>query len=180
MINALDQIKKEIVKQSSSNNNTFKDIIKPHQRAIARWLTHKIQSTTESSYTEYKTELHKVIEETVQQGFKNSAGLKRIERVPLVGKQLVSSLEETLSDASFELIESSAINIYSEKNKQLMEDAITSTINNLFESGDTDEEINAIVKNICAEVIEQMKESVNTKRWQNLQREKEALGDLLD
>jgi hypothetical protein len=180
IINLLDEIKKEIVKQSTAEENTFAEIVKPHQREIAKWLTNKIQSTTESSYVEYKKDLHRIVEETVQTGFKNSTGIKRIERVPLVGKQLISSLEETISDASFELIDSSAINIYTEKNRQLIEDAIASTIENLFKKGETDEEINTIVKDICAEVIERMKASVNTKRWQHLQHDKKVLTELID
>jgi hypothetical protein len=186
IINALDEIQKEIVKQAPSKNSTFAEVVKPHQRAIAKWLTHKIQFTTESSYKEYKTELHAIIEDTVRTGFKNSAGLKRLEGIPVVGKQIVSSLEETLSDASFELIDSSAVNIYSEKNRQLMEDAICSTINNLFadsradQKDKGDEEISAIIKEIFAEVIEGMKTSVNSKRWQHLQHDKEVLRDLID
>jgi hypothetical protein len=180
IINALDEIKKEIVKQSVSRDYGFADIVKPHKKAIAKWLTHKIQSTTEVNYQEYKAELQRVIDETVRTGFKNSEGLKRIERVPLVGKQLVYSLEETLSEASFELVESSAINIYSEKNRQLIENAISSTIGSLLERGESDAEIGRIIKEICGEVIERMKVSVSTKRWQDIEREKEVLRDLID
>jgi hypothetical protein len=180
IINALEEIKKEIIKQTPSSDSYLADVVKPHQRTVAKWLTHKIQNTTELSYTAYKTELHAIITETVHSGFKNSAGMKRIERVPLVGKQLVSSLEDTLSDTTYELIESSAINIYSEKNRQLMEDAICSTIDNLFIEGKSDKEISVIIKEILAEVIERMKANVSSKRWQHLQHDKEVLKDLID
>lgn len=177
VINFLDAIQREIIKESTSKSNVIAEVIKPHRDSLAKWITQCIQTVTETNYNAFRDDLKQQIETTVREGFASSKGMKRVESIPLVGKQIFNSLEDTISDITFELIESSAKNVSSEKNTALMEEGIKSVFDSIL-SEQKNEEISEIVKDICAQTIEKMKDDIKTKSWLLEKKEEEALGDL--
>ncbi len=177
LVNLLEAIKREVIKESTSKNNIIADVLKPHRASLSKWITERVQTVTQANYNAFRNELKKQIEDTVREGFASSKEMKRVENIPLVGKQIFTSLEETISDVTFELVESGARHVSSEKNTALIEEAV----NNAFDSillPEKNEEISNIIKDICAQIIERMKADIATKSLLLKKREEDALGEL--
>jgi len=179
LVSFLDGIKREIIKESTSDSNIIAEVVKPHRDSLSKWITQRIQTVTETNYNAFREDLKEQIETTVREGFESSKEMKRVEKIPLVGKQIFNSLEDTISDITFELIESSAKNVSSEKNTRLMEEGIKSIFDSIL-SEKKNEEVNEIVKDICVQTIEKVKADIQTKSWLLAKKEEEALGDLND
>ncbi|MES2621851.1 MAG: hypothetical protein V4615_13460 [Bacteroidota bacterium] len=179
LVSFLDGIKREIIKESTSDSNIIADVVKPHRDSLSKWIAQRIQTVTETNYEAFRDDLKDQIETTVRDGFASSKGMKRVESIPLVGKQIFNSLEDTISDITFELIESSAKNVSSEKNTRLMEEGIKSIFDSILSEKKNDE-VNEIVKDICVQTIDRVKADIQTKSWLLAKKEEEELGDLND
>lgn len=164
-IQLLEAAKQEIIKESDSNESALGAAIAPHREALSRWITRHIRHVTEVNYLKYRDELKALIENTIREAFASSKQMRKMEKVPLVGKQLVHTLEATLEDIAFQLLDSSAKNVY-QKNAELYEEALTSTFESLLKE-EKDEEMSLIVKQISVNIIERLQSSIGSKRWMN-------------
>lgn len=162
-VQVLESAKQEILKEDKSNNSAIADIIKPHQEALARWITTRVLHVTEVNYTKYRGDLKQLIDTTITDAFTASEQMKKMEKIPLVGSQITHALQATLQDIVFQLLDSSAKSVY-EKNGELYQEALTSTIDTLVKE-EKDEEINQIVKDIVVSAIEKVQADIGEKRW---------------
>ncbi|HLP51610.1 MAG TPA: hypothetical protein VK154_12055 [Chitinophagales bacterium] len=162
-VQVLESAKQEIIKEDKSSNSAIADIIKPHQEALARWITTRVRHVTQVNYTKYRGDLKQLIDTTITDAFTASEQMKKMEKIPLVGSQITHALQATLQDIVFQLLDSSAKSVY-EKNGELYQEALTSTIDTLVKE-EKDEEINGIIKNIVVSAIEKVQADIGEKRW---------------
>lgn len=161
----LDSLKKDVVREAPDNNSLAADAIRPHQQELAKWLAHRIQTLTEANYTQNKDELRKKIDEVVTGGLQQSEKLRNLMRIPFVGKKVVNELGEALSDASFNLLDNLAKNIYLDKSATGLETTINNSFDNMWH-GEKDEELDRIIKDILVRAIERVKSDIRVKIWQ--------------
>jgi|ERR1043165_603505 hypothetical protein len=161
----LEAAKQEILKESDSTESPFNAILKPHRAALSRWITKRVRHVTEVNYLKYRDELKALIENTVREAFATSKQMQKVEKVPLVGKQLTHALQATLEDIAFQLLDTSAKNVY-ERNGQLYEEALNSTFETLVKE-EKDEEMSRIMKQLFADAIDKLKADIGEKRWMN-------------
>lgn len=152
-------------KEVEKSDSTISEAVKPDQHQLAKVVTQRIQKAARDNYEEHRETLREQIETIVRDGFDNSAEMKKIEALPLVGKQITESLENTLGDIAYHLVDSLFNQAISEESGQLMEDSINTTLDAIFSETDDpldqeEEELNRIIRKILGRVLERVKDDI--------------------
>lgn len=156
--------KKKPIKNEEKQEGYIAEAVKPDQEELARVLVAKLQRTAQHNYLNHKDELKETIFGIVKDGFDNSDEYKKIEQLPVVGKQITQSLESTIGDISYHLVESLFNKLTSEETGKLIEDSIKTSINAVVDGQEVthvadrkDEELNRIIRNILGRILERVK-----------------------
>lgn len=156
--------KKKPEKDEEQQEGYIAEAVKPDQEELARVLVAKLQRTAQQNYLNHKDELKNTIFGIVKDGFDNSDEFKKIEQLPVVGKQITQSLESTIGDISYHLVESLFNKLTSEETGKLIQDSINTSINAVVDGQEVphvadqkDEELNRIIRNILGRILERVK-----------------------
>ena len=168
LINLVSGIQREVTKESSpkeEGSNTVADAVKPDQEELARLVTQRIQRTAENNYNSYKDDLKERIETIVTEGFENSQEMQKIENLPMVGKQITETLEKSLSDITYQLVDSLLQQTFSKETGELLENSIHTTLDSALsdekdDPKENEEELNRVIRNILGRILESMKNDI--------------------
>jgi len=164
VIKILNGIESEIKRDNPVTTRMVSEILKPHQETLARWISHRIRHVAEHNYNIYRTDLKGYIEESISQAVKQNKEIKKIGTIPIVGKQIITGLEEGVSNITFEAINGLVQGLSSEENTKVIEDAINAMFESLLVE-EEDKELNRVIKEIFIRAIGLVKEQVKVKRW---------------
>jgi hypothetical protein len=171
LINLVSGIQREVVKETvkptaKTGSGYIADAIRPDQEELARVLVAKFQRSAKNNYSLHRDELKDQIFTIVREGFDKSAEIKKLEQVPVVGKQISKSIENSLSDVAFQLVDSLLRQLTSEETGKLMEQSFHTTLYSVLYHSETkassekDEELNRIIRNIFGRILERMKNDI--------------------
>ncbi|MEX0813023.1 MAG: hypothetical protein WD048_12465 [Chitinophagales bacterium] len=173
LINLVSGIQREVTKESSpeSKGSPLAEAVRPDQEQLAKLLSERIQRTAKNNYESYKDEIKLRIDTVVKDGFEQSEEMKKIEQIPLVGKQITQTLSVSLSDITYQLIDSMFKQVTAEDTGKLIEDSIHTTLDSALtedqkeaiQEDKRDEELNRIIRNILGRVLERIKNDIGKK-----------------
>jgi hypothetical protein len=156
--------------KGSDKNGYIADAVKPDQEELAKVLVAKIQRSAKNNYNNHKDELKETIYTVVKEAFEQSDELKKIEQLPIVGKQITQTLEKSLSDIAFQLVDSSLKQLTSTDTGKLMEESFNTTIDAVLDGenhedfrDEKEEELNRIIRNILGRILERVKNDIGKK-----------------
>lgn len=167
LINLVSGIQREVSKASDpeESGSTIADAVKPDQHQLAKAVTQRIQKAAKNNYDKHRETLKDQIETIVKEGFEGSKEMKKIESLPLVGKQITQTLEDTLGDITYQLVDSLFNQAMSEETGKLLEDSINTTLEAIFSEKETaidehEEELNRIIRKILGRILDRVKKDI--------------------
>lgn len=167
LINLVDGIQREVVRESDpkEGSTAISDAVKPDQEQLAEALTKRIQKAAEDNYLQHRETLKEQIETIVRDGFENSKEMKKVEALPVVGRQITETLETTLGDITYELVDSLFTQVISPETGKLMEDSINTTLDAVLSKQEQakdaeEEELNRIIRKTLARMLDRIKNDI--------------------
>jgi hypothetical protein len=164
VLKILTGIENEIKADSPVSTQMVSQILKPHQEALAKWLSHRIKTVVEHNYMLYKDDLKNYIEDSIGGAIKHNKEVQRIGLIPIVGKQITNGLEHGVSNITYEAINGLVKGMSTEESAKVIEDAIHAMFESMLMQ-EEDKELNGMIKDIFIRAIELVKDQVKIKRW---------------
>jgi hypothetical protein len=100
----------------------------------------------------------------ISESLKKNAELKTLDQIPIMGKMITETIENSISDAINNIIEQALEDLSSYKNRSLVRET-TDVILNTLEYKDQEGELNEIFTDISLEIIDIIKDQVRVKKW---------------
>lgn len=127
----------------------------------------KIQSVASQNYSLHRKEWKKRIETVVRDGFEQSVEIKKIDKLPLVGKQITDTLEKSLSDITYQLIDSLFLQVTTDETGKLLEETFQTSVKSALKKehdeinvNAEDEELNKILRKVLGRILERIIENI--------------------
>lgn len=105
VIKVLQQAKNEIQRGEPISEALLQQVVQPRQEEIARILSQIFQDGIREKYPHYQKLLQKHITYTVQQTINHNPEVQQLERIPLVGNSIQSTLNSATSEIVFGVID---------------------------------------------------------------------------
>jgi hypothetical protein len=163
--NIIEEMQEEISQGGPVLDTIVGDVLRPKQTLIVDWFSRRIGDAARINFDRRKSEVQSYINDSIGEAFQKNDVIKKVERVPMIGKSLSETLEQSISDIIFIIIENAMTDLASDRNRPVVEEA-TDIVFGAIETRDDDDQLNGIVLDTLIEILEVVKtEMVQVKRW---------------
>jgi len=164
VVNILEGVQEEIEDGGPIVEDIIQKVVRPKQDLIVEWISRRIGRAVESDILKKKEEISVYVKELISDSLSKNEDLKTIEQLPIMGRKIVETIENTISDTINNIIEQALIDLASHKNRLLVRET-TDVIIKSIEYKDEDNELNQVSTDIVLEVIDIVKKQVLVKKW---------------
>jgi hypothetical protein len=163
--NIIEEMQEEISQGGPVLDTIVGDVLRPKQTLIVDWFSRRIGDAARINFDRRKSEVQSYVKDSIGEAFQKNDVIKKVERVPMIGKGLSETLEQSISDIIFIIIENAMTDLASDRNRPVVEEA-TDIVFGAIETRDDDDQLNGIVLDTLIEILEVVKtEMVQVKRW---------------
>ncbi len=164
VVNILEGVQDEIEEGGPVVENIIRDVVRPKQDLLVEWISRRIERAVQSDVLKKKEEISVYVKELISDSLSKNDDLKTIEQLPIMGRKIVETIENTISDTINNIIEQALLDLASQKNRLLVKET-TDVIIKSIEYKDENAELNKVYTEIVMEVIDVIKKQVLVKKW---------------
>ncbi len=164
VVNVIEGIQEEVKQGSPLSDRVITEVIMPHKDPLIQWMSNRLQHVAITAHEKYKEDLQKYVNERIAEAVENNSEIKALTLIPIFGSAAAGSLEKIISDIVFSVVNGIVTDLASDNNKVIVEDITDITLETLL-SKESDQQLNAIVKNMTLQSLELIKEQVKVKCW---------------
>jgi hypothetical protein len=162
--NIIEEMQEEISRGGPVLDTIVGDVLRPKQTLIVDWFSRRIGDAARINFDRRKSEVQSYVKDTIGEAFQKNDVIKKVERVPMIGKGLSETLEQSIGNIIFNIIENAMADLASDRNRPVVEEA-TDIVFGAIETRD-DDQLHGIVLETLIEILEVVKtEMVQVKRW---------------
>ncbi len=165
IIKILIEMQEEVKNAGPTLDNIIKDVLRPKQDTLIDWLSERLSVSMNNSFKRSEADIRDYVTKSIASAFRKNDEIKIIEQIPIAGKAISVTLERSIADIGYNIIERVMNDLSSKKNRTLIYE-ITEVAFQSLEKKEKDEVLHALVLNTLVDVLESVKSQVsNTKRW---------------
>lgn len=168
--NVISGVQEEIYTDNGSVEKIITQVIKPKQDELVRWIAIKVQETNQAFYANFNENIKTYLIANIEKSIEENEEIKKIDRIPILGKQITHTLQKSISEVTYQIIENT-IKDLAENNR---EEELNKVADIVFESVLADDKENKnltiVVKDIVSESLDIIKEQVNKKQWKVMEK----------
>ena len=175
----------EVLKGSPLMTEITINVIKPKEEIIVNYLSNRISTAINTSYSKNRTDLKHYVEKIVGEAILENDTVDKFRYIPGLGKVFQETLDRAVGDITFNTIDKLMQDIVDVNNKRGIKEVTHSVIESFLDKNHPEnDELNKMVVEIINESLEEVKKSVLEKEWKidrkkekKLELEKKILGD---
>lgn len=168
--NVIMGMQEEIYMDNGSVEKIIKNVIQPKQEQLVRWIAIKVQETNQAFYTQFNDNIKEYLIANIEKSIEENEEIKKIDKIPLLGKQITHTLQKSISEITYQIIENT-IKDLAEHNREAEINKIADIVlESMIANNDENKNLNIIVKNIVRESLDVVREQVNKKQWKVMEK----------
>lgn len=164
-INIISRVQSETRNGTPVLEHIVDEVVVPRQSALVEWLSHRIETSVGRNFSAYETQLKRYVNKRLHSAIRQNRDVSRIESIPVVGRQVRSTVEATIADIVNRVVSDTLHDLASTHNKAFVSELVSI----LFEAiadRDVDEQLAQTVAQTVNEALEIVKKHVAIKQWQ--------------
>ena len=171
MIRTLDDFRREVEDEAPITREIITKVISPQRDKLVQHLSQRIGHIAQRSYDQHQDEIRGYVDSVIAEAVKANAGIRNLNRVPLVGRAVVKQLRQSINDIVAEVVDRAVRDISAAENNRLVDESVTVIIDAILEDHP---ELGDLGTRMSVEAIELIKERVRVQHWkESLRRRKE-------
>lgn len=165
VIKILRGLQEEMYQDGPLSERLVEEVLEPRKEIVVRFLSHKLAESTGHLYEENKVRLSIYIESVVSEAIDSSEDLQRLKKVPLVGPEVISGLQNGISDSLLGGIDRLARDLSGSEYNPVIDAAAESTLWSLQQKH-PDDEVESLFKDMVSDALDLIIAQVEVKQWQ--------------
>ena len=145
-------------------SEVIEEVIAPHKPELVNWVSHRIAQATEQNYKNYQSEIKEYVDQTIVGAIEQSKDIKTLEKIPLVGGTIRSTLQRSISDIAFNVINQIFEDMASPKNRKVVEESVDIALETILVK-EKNQTFNKIVSQMLNRSLDLVIEQVKVKQW---------------
>lgn len=168
VVNVLSGIQDEVAHGNPIADKMVLEVIMPHKEVLVQWVSHRVSKVTSHQYDMHREELRSYIAQKVSESIRNSQDVGRLQSLPLVGNVILSTLENSISEITFNVIDAMMNDLSSDANSTVISEIADAAFEAIL-LPEEDRRLNAIAEKIVIDAIEVVKGQVKVQQWKEKQ-----------
>lgn len=164
VVNILEGVQEEISSGGLILDDIIRDVIRPKQELIVDWISTRVSYVLDKDVLNRKDDIELYVNDLIGEGMSKNSEIKVIEQLPIMGKMISKTIEDSISDIINNVIEKALTDLASTKNKEIIHETTNAIINSIDHKGD-DPKLDDIFSDILMEVLEVIKDQVKVQKW---------------
>lgn len=161
VLNVLTGMQNEISHGGPVGRQIVNDVVVPRKDLLVDELGQRLAGLVGHNYGAYRDDIHRYVEGLIAEAVKNSEDIKRFERIPLLGSYAIDTLERSVSDIVFNVINRAMDDLHSADNRTFIRDVLDVVFDFLLEEQET---LDQVSTEMLVDVLEVIKERVRRNR----------------
>lgn len=171
MVRTLDDFRREIEDETPITRDIITKVISPQRDKLVEHLSRRIGHIAQQSYDKHQEEIRGYVDSVIADAVKANAGIRNLNRVPVVGRAVVKQLRQSINDIVAEVVDRTVRDVSAAENNRLVDEAVTVIIDAILEDHP---ELGDLGTRMSIEAIELIKERVRVQHWkESLRRRKQ-------
>ena len=162
IIRTLDDFKHELEGHTPVTRQILTEVIAPQREVLAGHLSRRIGLVAGQSYQAHQDSIRQYVESVVAEAVTADAGIRRLERVPVLGHAMVNTLRQSINDIVYQIFDRTVRDLSAAENNRVVDEAVTAVIDAILEDHP---ELGDIGTRIALETIELIKQRVRVQQW---------------
>ncbi len=174
MIRTLEDVRREVEDETPITRQIITEVIAPQRELLVEHLSRRIGMIAERSYRNHEGTIREYVESVIADAVTANAGIRTLDRVPVLGRSVVNTLRQSINDIVYEVFDRTVRDVSAAENNQLVDETVSVIIDAILEDHP---ELGDIGTRITVEAIEVIKERVRVQHWKETlrrRREREA------
>jgi len=160
----LDNVEREVARGGPVAERIVDEAIAPHRDVLATWLSQRVHMVLAQTYQHYREDVRTYVEDVIEEAVHNNKEIKRLEHIPVLGRQISTTLEQAISDIVYRVMTRTLEDITSaETNEVISKATITTTEAVLRLNNDA---LHGAVQEMLSESVDLIRQHVQIRRWQ--------------
>jgi hypothetical protein len=183
VINVLNGVQSEVKKGNPVVEKIAQQVIVPRQDDINDWLSARISQSVSSTYTKHRLDFYDYLKVVITKSVKENQEIKRIALIPGVGKLITETLDQAISNVTFNVIDNMMEDLAKGRNLAAIQDISDQIIHNLTSHEHDNEQLSRMLTEVVNESLEVVKAQVRIKQWrinELLQRKQRLKNRIID
>lgn len=173
--NIIDQMQMEVRAAGPTLDKIINDVLRPRQPRIVDWASQRIGDLVSANFKNNRDDIRAYVSDAIAESFQKNGEIHRIEQIPIAGKAISATLERSVANIVYNVIENGFNDMASNRNRILISN-VTEMVFSAFEDKEKDNALNTLIIEIVIEVLEAVKVQVaHTKRWRQAEIETELM-----
>lgn len=170
ILRTLDDIRQEVAGKSPITRQLVREVIAPQRQALAAHISRRIGMIADQSYRRNQEAIRLYVETVVAEAVAADPGVRRLERMPVLGKPVVGTLRQSINDIVYEIFDRVARDLSVTEDNRVVEELVAVVTDATLED---QPELGDIGTQIALEAIDLVKERVRVQHWKEALRRRE-------
>lgn len=163
-VNILTEIQEEVRQAGPTLESIVREVLRPKQEPLVDWISQQLTIGVKENFERNRRDIRKYVEEAIAKGFRTNDEIRTIEQIPIAGKVISTTLERSIGNIVYHIVENVARDLASTKNRMLVAE-IAEMAFQAIEKKDEDDPLHRLVLETVEQVLESIKKQVSTHRW---------------
>lgn len=160
--NVLQGMQEEVRAGNHLIDKVIGEVVRPKQKQIVEIISKRMALAVKTDLLSRKKELSNYVKEVMSEALSNSAEIRTVEQVPVMGRLISETIEKAITDVINGAIEKMLADLASDSNRPLVMQS-TELVLNSFDMEQS--QGNELLQEIIDEVLEIVKKQVQIKKW---------------
>lgn len=164
VVNILTGIQEEASSEGKIIEKIVAEVLLPKRDLIVNRLAQKVQIMARDYRNQFHEDLEEYVDGLIRKAVEQNDEIARLERVPVFGKAVVSTVQKTVSNIVFNVIDQLLKDLSGEQSKILVQEVIDAGLE-IGEHADSESEYQNVIGEALVKSLEIVKDQVKIKQW---------------
>ncbi|QOC22879.1 ion transporter [Wenzhouxiangella sp. AB-CW3] len=164
MIRTLDDVRREVEDETPITRKVITEVIAPQRELLVEHLSRRIGLIAQNSYQQHQDTIREYVDSVIGDAVRANAGIRNLERVPMLGRAVVGQLQQSINDIVYEVFDRTVRDVSAAENNRLVDESVSVIIDAIL---DDHPELGDIGTKMTVEAIELIKERVRVQHWKD-------------
>lgn len=176
MIRTLDDVRREVEDETPITRQVITQVIAPQRELLVEHLSRRIGLIAQNSYQQHQDTIREYVDSVISEAVRANSGIRNIERVPMLGRAVVSQLQQSINDIVYEVFDRTVRDVSAAENNRLVDESVSVIIDAIL---DDHPELGDIGTKMTVEAIELIKERVRVQHWKDQLRRRQERAEAM-
>lgn len=160
----LDNVEREVHRGGPVAERIVDEAIAPRRDVLAQWLSQRVHMVLAQTYHQYEEDVRQYVEDVIEEAVHNNKEIRRLEQIPVLGRQVSITLERAISDIVYRVMTRTIDDLTSADTNEVIATATSTTTAAVLQLNN--DALHRAVREMLSESVDLIRQHVQIRRWQ--------------